>query len=157
GERLWHRQTRLDHDGQSIYTLEFEVQFAIGSGARGYSFLSDREGYLFQTPISWFSQKRIWGLSPGFEPLQFPGRPIGGECLYCHANRAHPRPNTINSFQTPIFDGHAIGCERCHGPGERHVQERSNAVAVKGAMDYTIFNPSKKNHKDQIEPALRDA
>jgi Flp pilus assembly protein TadD len=157
GERLWHRQTRLDADGQPLYTLESEVQFGIGSGARGYSFLSEREGYLFQTPISWFSQKRIWGLSPGFSSPLLSGRAIGGECLFCHANRARFRPDTINGFETPIFDGHAIGCERCHGPGERHVQERGNALAVKGTIDYTMFNPSKKKHPDQIEPTLRDA
>lgn len=157
GERVWHRQTRLDAAGQPLYTLDSEVQFAIGSGARGYSFLSEREGYLFQTPISWFSQKHIWGLSPGFSPVLLPGRPIGGECLFCHANRARPRSDTMNGFETPIFEGHAIGCERCHGAGERHVQERGNAVAVKDAIDFTIFNPSKKKYKERIEPALRDA
>ncbi len=157
GERVWHRQTRLDAAGQPLYTLESEVHFAIGSGARGYSFLSDRDGYLFQTPISWFSQKRIWGLSPGFSPVLLPGRAIGGECLFCHANRAHPRPETVNGYQTPIFDGLAIGCERCHGPGQRHVEERTNAVALEGAIDYTIFNPSKEKHPKEITPALRDA
>jgi Tfp pilus assembly protein PilF len=157
GERVWHRQTRLDASGKPIYTLESEVQFAIGSGTRGYSFLSDRDGYLFQTPISWFSQKHIWGLSPGFSRVLLSGRPIGGECLYCHANRVRPQPDTMNGFETPIFDGHAIGCERCHGPGGRHVLERNNGVPVKGTIDYTIFNPSKKKHKDQIEPAVRDA
>jgi hypothetical protein len=157
GERIWHRQTRLGADGQPLYTLESEVQFAIGSGSRGYSFLSEREGYLFQTPISWFSQKRIWGLSPGFSTPLLSGRAISGECLFCHANRARPRADTINGFETPIFDGHAIGCERCHGPGERHVQERGSAVGLKGTIDYSIFNPSKKRHPDQIGPTLRDA
>jgi Flp pilus assembly protein TadD len=155
GERLWHRQTRLDAAGQPIYTLDHEVRYVIGSGTRGYSFLSEREGYLFQTPISWFSQKRVWGLSPGFTLAQLPGRPVAAECLYCHANRARPRPNTVNGYETPIFEGHAIGCERCHGPGEQHVQERSRTLAVEGAFDDTIFNPSKKYK--QVAPALRDS
>jgi predicted CXXCH cytochrome family protein len=157
GERIYHRQTRLDAEGQPIYTLESEVQFAIGSGTHGYSFLSERQGYLFQTPISWYNQKRIWGLSPGFAAYQLPGRAIAPECLHCHANLVHPRENTFNGYEKPIFDGLAIGCERCHGPGALHVQERSDAVAVKGAIDYTIFNPSKRKHQERIKPALRDA
>src|SRR5579883_138519 len=160
GERIWHRQTRLDADDQPLYTLESEVQFAIGSGSRGYSFLSEREGYLFQTPISWFSQKRVWGLSPGFTPALFVGRPVSAECLYCHAHRVRPRPNTDNGYEKPIFEGHAIGCERCHGPGERHVQERSKGVPVEGAIDYTIFNPSRRflaEHENEKQAVLRDA
>jgi Flp pilus assembly protein TadD len=160
GERLWHCQTRLDAAGQPIYTLESEVQYVIGSGTRGYSFLSERDGYLFQTPISWFSQKRVWGLSPGFTPALFVGRPVSAECLYCHAHRVRPRPNTDNGYEKPIFEGHAIGCERCHGPGERHVQERSKGVPVEGAIDYTIFNPSRRflaEHENEKQAVLRDA
>jgi hypothetical protein len=155
GDQLWHRQTRLDGKNQPIYSLESEVQYVIGSGTRGYSFLTERDGYLYQTAISWFSQKRVWGLSPGFSPMLYGGRPIASECLYCHAHRVRPRPDTDNGYEKPIFEGYAIGCERCHGPGQRHVQERSDGVVVEGALDFTIFNPSKK-HK-QVEPALRDA
>jgi tetratricopeptide (TPR) repeat protein len=155
GEQLWQCQTRLDAANQPIYTRESEAQYVVGSGTRGYSFLTERDGYLFQTPISWFSQKRVWGLSPGFGPALFGGRPIAAECLYCHAHRARPRPGTDNGYDKPIFEGYAIGCERCHGPGQRHVQERSEGAVVEGAIDYTIFNPSKK--QKQVEPALRDA
>jgi tetratricopeptide (TPR) repeat protein len=155
GDRLWHTQTRLDAANQPIYTQETEAQYVIGSGTRGYSFLFERDGYLFQTPISWFSQKRVWGLSPGFTPALLVGRPIASECLFCHAHRVRPRPDTENGYEQPIFEGYAIGCERCHGPGQRHVQERTSGILVEGAIDYTIFNPSKK--QKQVEPALRDA
>ena len=37
---------------------------------------------------------------------------------------------------------HAIGCERCHGPGELH---------VRGDMEHTIVNPAR------LSPPLRDA
>jgi len=155
GGRIWHCQTRLDAADQPIYTRAYEVQYVIGSGTHGYSFLSARDGYLYQTPISWFSQRRVWGLSPGFTPALFTGRPIAAECLFCHAHQVRPRPDTDNGYEMPIFVGHAIGCERCHGPGQRHVQERISGVVVEGPIDYTIFNPSKK--QEQVESALRDA
>ena len=33
-----------------------------------------------------------------------------------------PSPSPSNRYEDPIFLGHAIGCERCHGPGELHAQ-----------------------------------
>src|SRR5262245_46305372 len=123
GERVFHRQTRQGA-GKLVYSFELEADYVIGSGARGYSFLSDRGGTLYQTPVSWFSQKGVWDLSPGFSPRDLPGRTVVSECLFCHANRANPREDTVNTYDRPVFDGHAIGCERCHGPGELHVKER---------------------------------
>jgi predicted CXXCH cytochrome family protein len=158
--RVWHRQTRLDEKGQPLYEDESEVHYAIGSGNHGHSYLSLRgEGYLFQTPVSWFSQKNLWDLSPGFHPNQ--KRAITRECLFCHANRALPQGGYVNRYEPPIFSGHAIGCERCHGPGEIHVQRHGlkrvdeNARAhlqkkVKRA-DFTIVNPGK------LTPQLREA
>jgi hypothetical protein len=137
-----HRQTRADDAGRPVYTIDLPAHYAVGSGSRGRSYLTDRSGYLFQTPISWFAQKQIWDLSPGFAPELLAGRPVPGECLYCHANHAHFREGSINRYDEPVFAGHAIGCERCHGPGTLHVQS--------GDPD-DIVNPRR------LTPALRDS
>jgi Flp pilus assembly protein TadD len=149
GNHLLHRQTCSD-DAGPLFTLDLEADLVVGSGTRGYSYLSERGGYLFQTSLSWFSQKHVWDLSPGFGPALLPGRPIPPDCLFCHANRTHPREGTVNGYETPVFDGHAIGCERCHGPGALHVQERT-ASAAAGPIDHTIVHPGKLPH------ALREA
>jgi hypothetical protein len=120
GERVWHRQTRRDQQGKPIFQVDVEVHYAIGSGNHGHSYLSNRDGYLFQTPISWFSKKKIWDVSPGFSEGQLAGRAIQHGCLFCHANRSQPWEGSVNRFRPPIVIGHAIGCERCHGPGEKH-------------------------------------
>jgi hypothetical protein len=140
GEQVWHRQTRLDAAGRPIYTQDHEVGYVIGSGTRGHSYLSERDGFLFQTPVSWFSQKGVWDLSPGFSADMLPGRPISPDCLFCHANRARHREGTRNGYEAPIFDGCAIGCERCHGPGELHARSPGRKDPATGA-DYTIVNP----------------
>lgn len=121
-DKVWHRQKRQDAAGKPLVDEAMEVHYAIGSGRGGYSYLTDRDGYLFETPISWFSQKQIWDLSPGFNPDCFAGRPVEAECLFCHANRARQLPGTKNRYAEPIFDGYVIGCERCHGPGGRHIE-----------------------------------
>ncbi len=122
GDRVWHRQKRQDAAGNPLVDYAMEVHYAIGSGRGGYSYLTDRDGYLFQTPISWFSQKQTWDLSPSFDAGSLAGRPVDADCLFCHTNRARSLPGYKNRYQEPIFDGCVIGCERCHGPGERHIE-----------------------------------
>jgi Flp pilus assembly protein TadD len=148
--RVYHRQSRKDAKGHVVTEHEDEVQYAIGSGTRGRSYLINRNGFLFQSPISWFSQERTWDLSPGFGKNDISGRPIRVACLVCHCNQVHEVKNTENRYQTPIFEGFAIGCERCHGPGELHVQAQQSGD-VEDDFDHTIVNPSRLN------PALREA
>jgi hypothetical protein len=142
GNRVYHRQRRLDTAGRPLYEFAHEVDHVIGSGTRGFSYLTSRDGFVFQTPISWFTQKQIWDLSPGFPPWARAGRLVQGACLYCHANRVEPVANTRNRYHEPVFRGHAIGCQRCHGPGERHVRTLEKD---------DIVNPKR------LEPALREA
>jgi hypothetical protein len=151
GERVWHRLAALDDRGERVVELALEAHFALGSGSLGYSYFTERRGYLFQTPVSWFSQKRIWDLSPGFGPDFLPGRKVRGECLYCHANRVQEREGYVDRYESPIFDGYAIGCERCHGPGEVHVRERKAGLPVETKRDYSIVKVA------GLEPALREA
>ncbi len=130
GTRVWHRQT-APADGEPVYQFDTEVHYAIGSGSHGHSYLSNRDGYLFQTPVSWFSQKQIWDRSPGFSADSISGRPIAGPCLFCHSNRAQSLDNQVNRYASPIFPtGHGIGCERCHGPGEKHIANPGSRVPV---------------------------
>jgi Flp pilus assembly protein TadD len=146
GNRMLHRQAVLDDSGKPVVELSLEARWVVGSGAKGYSYLFERDGYLFQTPISWFTQQQRWDLSPGFGPTVLTGRLVGASCLFCHANRIEEHPQQPNRF-VPQTDGspialQTIGCERCHGPGERHVTS---------ADRWDIVNPAR------LPPPLRDA
>jgi hypothetical protein len=144
---VFHRETRRDASGRIVARNEAEVQFEIGSGRQGAAYLIERDGFLFQSPLNWYSRKQRWDLSPGFEVFNYHfDRPIQPNCLFCHANRVEPREGPINRYRQPIFRGHAIGCERCHGPGELHV---ARPTVVDG-KDMTIVNPA------DLAPALRD-
>jgi hypothetical protein len=151
GNRLWHRQSALPLTQPSpppggegwvggAIELAQEVRWAIGSGAKGYSYLTERDGYVFQTPISWFTHKQRWDLSPGFGPEVLAGRLVSSSCLYCHANRLQEHPERPDRFASPVVL-QAIGCERCHGPGERHVRTGDR---------WDIVNPAR------LTPQLRD-
>ena len=149
GDRVFHQEIRRDQSGRTIAQIEAEVQYVIGSGRQAFSYLIERDGFLYESPITWYAKDRRWGLSPGYESRasRF-DRPILSECLFCHSNRAERVAGTINRYRTPVFEaGHAIGCERCHGPGELHVL----SPKVVDGRDVTIVNPA------DLEPSLRDA
>jgi tetratricopeptide (TPR) repeat protein len=162
GDRVWHRQTGLDADGRPAFRYDLDVAYVVGSGRGGYSYLTDRDGYLFQTPISWYAQKQIWDLSPGFAAEQFgaaqrTGRPVTADCLFCHANRAHPRPGSQNRYDEPIFSGYGIGCERCHGPGGRHAETLDPLDVVNpGKLDWPLREDvCSQCHLEGVERVLR--
>jgi predicted CXXCH cytochrome family protein len=149
-DRVFHKAARRDAAGNVLAEFEAEVRFALGSGKRGITFLIERDGFLFQSPIAWFTEKARWGISPGYgEPNPRPNfeRPIQTECLFCHTNKLHSAAGTLNRYEPPIFEGHSIGCERCHGPGALHVQ----VDGLSAQPDVTIVNPAK------LAPALRES
>ena len=151
GNQVTHEETARDASQRVVAKTEAVVAYAIGSGTHACSYLIQREGSLTQSPITWYTQKRSWDLSPGFQenqPDRFE-RPIAAGCLFCHSNQVEPEPDTLNTYRQPIFNGLSIGCERCHGPGELHVQARRGGQPLND-HDFTIVNPGR------LEPALRD-
>jgi Flp pilus assembly protein TadD len=145
---LIHREAWRDADGRVAVENEAEVRYVLGSGKQALGFLIDREGFLFESPVTYYIEQRRWGLSPGYEKRnRHFHRPVLADCLFCHTNRVERASGAVNRYTEPIFRGHAIGCERCHGPGELHVRR----PAIVDGVDRTIVNPS------NLEPALRDA
>jgi Flp pilus assembly protein TadD len=150
GDRLIERQVRRGPQGEVQTQVEDEILYTVGSNTRGRSFFAVRDGRVFQTSVSWFTQGGTWDLAPGRRENQLAGRPVTPACLFCHTNQAEPVPFALNHYRPPLFRGYAIGCERCHGPGELHAARRERGEVVNG-LDDTIVNPR------DLEPALREA
>lgn len=147
--RVFHKEIDRAPDGAVRAQQEAEIAFVVGSGTHGHSYLINHDGYLFYSPISWYAQKQDWDLSPGPARMHHFGRAVTAGCLFCHCNQAEVVTDSANRFRAPIFHGHAIGCERCHGPGQLHTAEREAGEAAE--IDLTIVNPR------HLSPALRDA
>jgi Flp pilus assembly protein TadD len=141
-----HHEWAAGPDGKVLAETAAEVQFAVGSGTRVRNYAVDRDGYLYLSPVTWYPESGRWDLAPSFDKYnQHFGRQMVPGCLFCHSNYAEHVPDTVNRYREPIFRGHAIGCERCHGPGELHVKRRGDGDMA-GGPDDTIVNPARLDH-----------
>ena len=128
----------------TIYKRIEKVDYIIGSGQHTNSHISNTNGYLHQMPMTYYAQKGQWDFPPGFENgfnTRF-SRKIGLECLSCHNSFPDFVQGSENKFNT-LPEG--INCERCHGPGSIHVQQRSSGAKIDTSkyIDYSIVNPGK--------------
>jgi len=149
GGKMYHTESKTGADGKPEYSEKHEVAFTVGSGDLGRSYLVAKGDALFVSPISYYSGIRGWDLSPGYEAgqfLSFP-RPAWNLCVSCHAGLSRPILGTRNRYEVPPFRFLAVGCERCHGPGELHVRERRENAPLSGAIDFSIVNPARLPHQ----------
>ncbi len=147
-----HRQTKIAADGSEVAPVEFVARHQIGSGNHGQSYVVEADSHLLMSPITWYPDKQIWDLSPGYEKnnSQF-NRPVFEACLYCHTDLTNAVPNTLNAYHSPAIKSHAIGCERCHGPGKQHIEFHKQTAGVPTDTNDSIVNPAK------LDPYLREA
>jgi predicted CXXCH cytochrome family protein len=138
---IYHHEVFRDKQGEVVYDESAKIAFFIGSGTRGKSYAIDRDGLLFESPISWFTSEQKWDISPGYghRHVRF-GRRIPTQCVQCHAGRPTAVAERENYFPEPVLIESAIGCERCHGPGEQHIALHESAETHKAADP--IVNPA---------------
>lgn len=119
-----------------VFNDEHTLDYVIGSGVNGFSFIVRRGNWLVEAPLSFYSRTREWHLSPGYE-IANAGftRTIAAQCVGCHSGRAQPVAHSDGQYLDPPFRELAIGCENCHGPGSLHIQNPTRPG--------TIVNPGK--------------
>lgn len=139
--QLHHEESIQTSTGEKLVLADFPARYTIGSGRFSRSYLIEQEGFLYESPATWYAARPGWGLSPGYEH-QNAGfqRPVELRCLICHAGRIE---SVANSPQRVQFHALAIDCERCHGPGAIHVAkwESTEESLSTGEQDDTIVNP----------------
>jgi Flp pilus assembly protein TadD len=150
GDQILHHEVRYDENQQELYDQANEVHYELGSGQRGHSYLIDRGGLLFMSPVTWYSEKSRWDLSPGYarNNLRFERRVVDA-CVNCHSGRLSVDREVTNHFHSPPFLEEQIGCERCHGPGGKHIDYHRRQPTSNESDP--IVNP------ERLVPHLRDA
>ena len=160
-QSYWQKDSLYIHEYRllkkdTVHQRSEQVNYIIGSGQHTNSHLHLVNGYLTQMPMTFYTQKKKWDLPPGFENgdnTRF-SRKIGLECMSCHNGYPEFVKGSENKY-TKLPGG--IDCERCHGPGSIHVEQRQSGVKVDTSkyIDYSIVNPAKLNVDAQFDICQR--
>jgi len=144
--RLVHEESLLLSDQSEFSLTTAPLKYRVGSGHFARTYLCDfGGGFLFESPVTWYESAQSWSMTPGYDR---PGhrsfsRPVLENCLWCHSGNTGV--STTSHFRLqPIEE--AIGCERCHGPGQDHVAFRNESSRGPDTRD-PIVNPRRLSRK----------
>ena len=121
------------------------LEYYIGSGNRGRTYLYSTDNYWFEVPINWYTAYGGYDMRPGFQnsiaaPFDLP---VSSRCLHCHTSDAQLElPGTRNRYSSLPFLHTGITCESCHGDSSGHVASGGKK---------SILNPLK------LDPLRRDS
>ncbi|MFM8433165.1 MAG: cytochrome c3 family protein [Bacteroidota bacterium] len=143
GSDLFFDEMRLN-GRDTVFLRSEQIDYIVGSGQHTNSHLTAFNGYLYQAPLTYYTQEGRWDLPPGFEGghnSRF-NREIELECMSCH--NAYPALIVGSENKYSVVPS-GIDCERCHGPGSRHVALKSKGelIDTSSQIDYSIVNPAK--------------
>jgi tetratricopeptide (TPR) repeat protein len=143
--RAWLSYDRPNAPPERSLKGEQELTYFIGSGQRGRTYLFQKQGYWFESPVNWYSKQRVWDMNP--KSLHVREMPftleVDAGCLHCHATAVQPSlPGARNHFGTRPFLHGGITCQSCHGDPAAHLASGGAAA---------ILNPSK------LSPSRRDS
>jgi hypothetical protein len=147
--RVYRRDGKMRHEevlrtphGEEIARVDLPVRYLVGSGHFTRSYVVQIDGFLQESPITWYASKKKWDMSPGYNWAHHWGfeREIKIGCLVCHAGRVEPVENTVHRM---TIHEQAIGCENCHGAGSLHAELHQTKKYVAGTEDLTIVNPAR--------------
>jgi tetratricopeptide (TPR) repeat protein len=127
----------FERSGENELHGKRKLQYFIGSGHRGRTYLFADDGFVFESPINFYAAKGaggdgVWDMAPAYQdakemPLNLPAAP---SCLACHTSNAlAPMAGTENRYGTPLFAHDGVTCERCHGAGLEHVKQAQEGPA----------------------------
>jgi len=116
-------------------TAEQTATFVIGSGSHAFGYLTQAGDHVFQSPLAYYTVKKIWDVAPGYESEPYPdfSRPVTAECLFCHAGKTLPIADSLNRYQSGVFSAYSITCERCHGDVSAHLNNPAPGSIVNPA------------------------
>jgi predicted CXXCH cytochrome family protein len=123
--RMIHRLTELG------FHADYSIDYQIGAGKVGYSYIARLGKYLLQSPASYY-RRYGWDVSPGFKDeavLDF-DRVLGVRCLFCHSRT----PGLLDQRRlVNDEEAEAIDCGRCHGDMRQHLDHPSRTNVVNPA------------------------
>lgn len=158
--QLWHAESGKPSAAEagareqqdSAPEIQEPLKYLVGSGRHSRTYLVELDGFLMESPVTWYSSTKSWSMSPGYNHAGHAGfeRAADFGCLVCHVGTAEPVGGALNRL---LISETAIGCERCHGPGAAHVEKwrqpaGSETRAVQSPDD-SIIHPGRLSRELQ--------
>ena len=157
----YQRRWQTGFDGKETEVDEKRVDYVMGSGNHSRTLLHRTErNTLQELPLGWYAEKGgFWGMNPGYDRADYSGsvRPIFYECMFCHNGypkipEGAQRDTTQTIYVQPLPEG--IDCQRCHGPGQDHVDKASRG-ATADLIRAAIVNPARLTPEREMEVCLQ--
>ena len=162
GEEYFQRRWQIGFDGKETNIEEKRADYVMGSGnhSRTYLHLTARNT-LQQLPLHWYAERGgMWAMSPGYDRPDHPGstRLAGYDCMFCHnaypkIPPGHEEEGAERVFLLPLPEG--IDCQRCHGPGKRHIDLAGTAGATRENIRAAIVNPKRLTPERSMEVCMQ--
>jgi hypothetical protein len=99
-------------------------------------------------------------MNPGYDRADYHGstRAIHYECMFCHnayprIPQGHEEPAAEAQYLEPLPQG--IDCQRCHGPGQSHVEAAGRKDATPQQIRAAIVNPARLSPEREMEVCLQ--
>ncbi len=160
--RFYQRRYQLDSNGKETNSFENQVDFVLGSGNHSRAFLHrTSRNTLVELPLAWYAEDGgSWAMNPGYDRPDHPGftRAISYGCMFCHNAYPQVSAGVAQSGGEPIYDGRVpegIDCQRCHGPGSKHVETATRAGASREDIRNAIVNPARLSTDRQTEVCMQ--
>ena len=170
--KLFQRRHQIGFGGRETNALELEAHYVVGSGNHARTFLHrNADGRLVQLPVSWYAERGVrlraatptasagqgyWAMSPGYDRpahLDF-RRVIDAGCMSCHNGYSRsPIEADLEGPKFPEALPEGIDCQRCHGPGQAHVDAVKAGDLEAGLR--AIVNPAKLDRERQLEACMQ--
>lgn len=112
------------------------LEYFLGSGNLGSTYLYRQGGYLLESPVAYYSRLKGYDMAPGLtEVTAMPAAlPMTRGCMRCHMSDVQaPTPGSRDHFAGLPFLHGGITCEACHGDATAHVQSGGKAAVVNPA------------------------
>jgi predicted CXXCH cytochrome family protein len=157
----YQRSWQIGLKGSEESVGETKIDYVMGSGnhVRTYIHRTARNT-LIELPLAWYVEKGgTWALNPGFDTSHPPaGRRIGYDCMFCHnaypaIPGGHDDPGSEPVYEDALPEG--IDCQRCHGPGEKHVRAAQLPNSKVEDVRAAIVNPKKLSAERGMEVCLQ--
>ncbi len=153
------RRQQIGFDGSVSNTLATTIDYWFGSGNHARSYISrTKSEKLVELPITWYRENGgYWAMSPGYDRPDHAGfsRTISYRCMFCH--NGYPAIEADSLEGATVFPTHlpeGIDCQRCHGPGQNHVnavRQRLSLEVVRSA----IVNPARLSPDRRMEVCMQ--